>query len=67
MGRMTPKNSESDRSYELEPRVEDGMRARAGDRDDAVVRLAEGLEDGTWDFGKLVEQEHAAVRERPFA
>jgi len=40
------------------------MPAREGDRDDAVLeRLAEGLEDGTWELGKLVEKEHAAVRE----
>jgi hypothetical protein len=29
----------------------------------SLERLAEGLEDGTWELGKLVEQEHAAVRE----
>jgi hypothetical protein len=40
------------------------MAARAGDRDDAVLeRLAEGLEDGTWELGKLVEKEHASVPE----
>jgi len=40
------------------------MPARAGDRDDAILeRLAEGLEHGAWELGKLVEQEHAPVRE----
>jgi hypothetical protein len=29
----------------------------------SLERLAEGLEDGTWELGKLVEQEHAAVHE----
>jgi hypothetical protein len=43
---------------------EDGTSARAGDGDDAVLeRMAEGIEDGTWELGKLVEQEHAAVLE----
>jgi hypothetical protein len=40
------------------------MPARAGDRDDAVLKQsAETLEDGTWDFGKLVKRKQAAVRE----
>jgi len=61
---MTPKNSETGRSYELEPRGEDGMPARAATATTpSLERLAEGLEDGTWELGKLVEQEHAPVPE----
>ena len=50
---------------ELEARREDRMATGAGDRDDAVLeRLPERLEDGARELGQLVEQQHAAVRER---
>ena len=56
------------RPDELEPRREDRVPADAGDRDDAVLeRLPERLEDGARELGQLVEQQHAAVRERDLA
>jgi hypothetical protein len=63
-GRITPKNSEGDRSYELDLAGKTACPpVRATGRTPSLERLAECIEDGTWELGKLVEQEHAAVRE----
>lgn len=61
---MTPKNSETDRSNQLEPRREERVAADSRDRDDAVPELSpECLEHGPPELGQLVEQEYAAMRE----
>ena len=61
---MTPKNSEVDRSYELEARGEDRVPARPGDGHDTILeRLAQRLEHRARELRQLVEKENAAVCE----
>ena len=56
------------RPDELEARREERVPADPRDRDDAVLeRLAQRLEDRARELGQLVEQQHAAVRERDLA